>query len=371
MANVKFSRGEEKKYDGAGTHLNHVYFATDTKKIMMNSTDYTTDHYDPSDLTAKTIAIGGIAEGTTAESLKGKTISEMLDAILYPEYAPKYTDGSITISLTNTTPPTSGYYEVGSQFLGDVVGTATKPTAVAGNNTATSGAATITYSGTGVTPSTGFIEIQELPLGVTSFRANATFAQGTDSVKTNKGNLTQFVANNSTTLIADATDSSKTVTTLEDDKLITSVLATSAISKGTYITATYPVFTNGTFKSASTTPPSASNVGDSEISEWPDSPSSKLYYGKTAYYYVNFASKNETGVAGYIELPKGTIVTDSFVQADKIAQAWGKISFTTQEVVKTIGGKSVKYVRYTNANDTAGAMLVCISAQFHNYDPTE
>ena len=47
-------------------------------------------------------AVGGISKGTTVESLEGKTISAILDDLLFPTVVPTYTEPSVTFS-------TSGY----------------------------------------------------------------------------------------------------------------------------------------------------------------------------------------------------------------------------------------------------------------------
>lgn len=163
MANsiIKFYRGPEASYD-ATTHANGIYFATDTKKIIMNGSEYggdsskkvadvalnaqtngivitytdttsTTlllgkassvvdglmskedkaklDSLDPTasgtyesslDSTVATVEkLGGIAAGTTVAQLTGKSYDEIFDTLIFPTVNPTFVAPSASISLKN------------------------------------------------------------------------------------------------------------------------------------------------------------------------------------------------------------------------------------------------------------------------------
>lgn len=161
MANsvVKFYRGPQASYNST-THANGIYFATDTKKIIMNGTEYggdsnkkvsnvalnanangivitytdstsTTlllgkatvtadglmskgdkaklDSLDPTasgsyesslDPTVATVEkLGGFAAGTTVAQLTGKSYDEIFDTLIFPTVNPTFTAPSASISL--------------------------------------------------------------------------------------------------------------------------------------------------------------------------------------------------------------------------------------------------------------------------------
>lgn len=65
------------------------------------------------DATATVQALGGIPAGTKAVDLKGKSVSEILDTLIFPVVQPTYTNPSATISLKSTT-TTPTLQEVGA-----------------------------------------------------------------------------------------------------------------------------------------------------------------------------------------------------------------------------------------------------------------
>lgn len=146
----KFIRGPRENYDPEGEHRNAIYFAMNTHEILMNgecfgsagegaissvtvdenniltvvytngNPDYTFDLNNiliyassmPDDLVTPN-TVGGIQAGTTAGKLKEKTISEVLDSILFPELQPTVTSPSASISFIGEF-KNNGIYEVGS-----------------------------------------------------------------------------------------------------------------------------------------------------------------------------------------------------------------------------------------------------------------
>ena len=132
-------------------------------------------------------AVGGIAKGTTVESLEGRTISEILDDLLFPTVNPTYVNPSVTLSI-------SGY------SLTQEVG-ATAPTA--DNFTHSFSAGAINLNGVkqanraGAETSESFIYVnnsasnnvlpETVALGDTTYKYRAYYAEGAQP-KDNKGN---------------------------------------------------------------------------------------------------------------------------------------------------------------------------------------
>lgn len=147
-------------------------------------------------------AVGGIAKGTTVESLKGRTISEILDDLLFPTVNPTYTNPSVTLSI-------SGY------SLTQEVGAAA-PTADNFIHTFSAGAINLNgvkqANRAGAETSESFIYVNNsasnnvLPetvvLGDTTYKYRAYYAEGAQP-KDNKGN------NYQSPLAAGYVDSSK------------------------------------------------------------------------------------------------------------------------------------------------------------------
>ena len=232
MANksVKFYRGNLAAYS-QDTHADGIYFAQDAGCLLMNGKSYSgitdvefkdgklmasyidttgaiqkkeielgTGKYAPADTTASTAAIGGIAAGTTAESLNGKSINEVLDMLLYPEYAPNFTDATISFSF-----PFDSTVEVGKTCPAQPAASAATGSpakTVSGKYTTTGGEATNTFSLNGNNSWGGQI-LKPTTVIVTATRA---YAGSTDTVKTNKGTVTnKAVTGSSTTLLVNAT----------------------------------------------------------------------------------------------------------------------------------------------------------------------
>lgn len=147
---IQFIRGKRAQYSSS-TYPDAIYFATDDRVIIVNdivygfnesmnksvkdvtynagilTVTYTDDTEEsvndlnalkkyesamPNDLTVPT-AVGGIAKGTTAESLKAKTVSQVLDDLLFPEVQPTVQNPSASIALKSGF-ANGGIYEVGA-----------------------------------------------------------------------------------------------------------------------------------------------------------------------------------------------------------------------------------------------------------------
>lgn len=269
MANksVKFYRGNLAAYK-QDAHADGIYFASDAGCLLMNGKSYSgitdvefkdgklmasyvdttgaiqkkeielgTGKYAPSDSNknATTIAIGGIAAGTSASDLNGKSVNDVLDMLLYPEYAPVWTDA--TLSITNSFP---------LREVGDLCPTYEEIT-LSGSPAKAQGG---THTATGGNPDGN--PVLSLDTGNTwngvvdsartvTITASRTYAQGTTYVQTNKGTDTNKTANDSTTLLSKANENSNIISVSNAGKTqyVIKPMTESATKKITYV---YPIY---------------------------------------------------------------------------------------------------------------------------------
>lgn len=229
---VTFGKGNKSEYTDKN---GQIYFASDEKKIYLNGEVYgdgagDSSVYTPQDTTATTMAIGGIAAGTKASDLENKSVSEVFDMLLYPEYAPQYYSASIKLSQTNNIGRALGE-EVHN--YSDVSATSYTParTQASGQNTVYGGRAnSIVWSGTGKTYNDSNSYYLVFPATYT-YTATASFPAGTEPNVSSKGNKTQKISTiNMTTLLATASNSD-------------AIDATTYVIKATTASASYTVKT--------------------------------------------------------------------------------------------------------------------------------
>ena len=153
--------------------------------------------YDPSDETLSTMQLGGIPENTKASNLKGKTVSELFDMLLFPTYVPVFVDAKLTATLS-------------SAALVEIGGTLPTPsytTSVAYTQTS-SGGANKALGGTATVSMTAGSNNSSSTVGKKTWSYKADFAQGTDLIKDSKGNNTnQTAASGYNTLLGSGTTS--------------------------------------------------------------------------------------------------------------------------------------------------------------------
>ena len=153
--------------------------------------------YDPSDETLSTMQLGGIPENTKASNLKGKTVSELFDMLLFPTYVPIFVDAKLTATLS-------------SAALVEIGGTLPTPsytTSVAYTQTS-SGGANKALGGTATVSMTAGSNNSSSTVGKKTWSYKADFAQGTDLIKDSKGNNTnQTAASGYNTLLGGGTTS--------------------------------------------------------------------------------------------------------------------------------------------------------------------
>ena len=248
-------RGPKAKYDSASKHVDAIYFATDTGELLMNGNLYgggikditydkdtktltvikntgTETEYDLSELIAFTTSlpdtlatptkIGGLSQGTTVETLKTKTLSQIFEDILFEELQPSVQNPSCSVS-PNGSWAANGIYEVGAAAPQSDNFTKSfnrgKCTVVGQADLWRAGEQTsdeLTYGGSTTLPT-------EITLGAMSYQYKVNYAQG-DELKTSKGNKASLIPN---------------------------PLTSGSVTSTTTIYGTYPYFCNGASASAS------------------------------------------------------------------------------------------------------------------------
>ena len=128
--------GLKASYKPAADHLDKLYFATDTRELLVNGTSYsgsviavsiegTTLKITMVDGSSKTVdlaeilkyksaltddiatvnALGGIPAGTTVAQLKNKTFSQLFDELIFPTVNPTFGNPTAYLSLRSTSTP--------------------------------------------------------------------------------------------------------------------------------------------------------------------------------------------------------------------------------------------------------------------------
>lgn len=142
------------------------------------------------------ITVGGLASGT---DISGQSAKEVLESILYPEYAPRWKGAEIkkfvpvagTLLETGSTVPTTAVANFSIS---------TSPaSAEGGSYTASGGAATYT-----ITCNAEETGVAKTTFGTVTYTLTSAFAAGNTVVKTSKGNPTNKTAANTTTLLSAA-----------------------------------------------------------------------------------------------------------------------------------------------------------------------
>lgn len=242
------------------------------------------------------ITIGGLPKGT---DISGRRVKDVLNDAFYPEYAPKWTDASASISAKNiadlvevgTTIPTA----TASEFT---VG-GSPAVATGGSNAAHGGSATDT-----ITCDAAEVGVIKSTAGAVTYTATRAYAAGSEVVKTNKGNATNKTAGNATTFLSDASANSNIDATTKTIKAITKT-ATKVI---TFVDAFYANASNiGTLTKLALT--SASQL---ELN-YPSAPGSarQSFSIPASYTNVKVYVWNSMSNGGEYQLYAGTLSTES------------------------------------------------------------
>ena len=367
MAQVQFLRGTRANYSKVVENkANAIYFATDERVIIMNdqvygfnesmnklvkdvtysngqlTVTYTDDteevvhdlnqlkQYEsalPDDLTVPN-AVGGIAKGTTVESLKAKTVSQVLDDLLFPEIQPTVSNPSASISLKSGF-ANNGIYEVGANAPANPTnftvtfnrGTVTCPGKPNQNRAGAQDTENsfIYYGGSTSTKTLP----TKVTLGEMKYNYHAAYTQG-DTLVTSKGNKASISPN--------------------------PLPAGSVNSSSKSIFGTYPYFCNGS---------SASK--DDQDSNLPTTvtPDTKLPLIKWTDTIIGakFASEASTGTRLTFDFPATKKVTKvEFMNT--VSGKWEAFSGYTTAATdeKTIQGSQVAYNRLTTNGSLSGAL---------------
>lgn len=371
MAIIKFVRGEFEGYKPSAEHKDAIFFATDQKAIYVNNVKYgfnpseesiigdityangklTITYTDdtpskdldindlkmyesamPNELTVPT-TIGGLKAGTTAADLKEKTVSQVLDDIIFPELNPTVVAPSASISFASGF-NANGIYEVG----------ATAPTATNFNTSFNRGSGKVAgkadlYRAGALQAESSFIyyggqtSVTILPLTITlgamQYNYHAAYAQG-DTLVTSK--------NNTATHDAEGTS-------------ITNPLPAGSVNSGNLVIyGTYPYFCNG-----------ASASSSNQDANLPESvtPNTKLplVTWTTTLIGAKFASEAATGTRLVFEYPSTKKITKvEFMNT--VSGKWENFTaYTTASAGnKLIQGSDIAYTSLTTTGSLSGAL---------------
>lgn len=234
-----FFRGAKASYDAASAHKDKLYFATDTHELLVNGVSYggggianvtlegDTLKFEMTDGTEKTVSVadllkynsamsdslatvedfGGIPAGTTVAQLKAKTISQVLDDLIFPTVQPTKKDPSASLILKSGF-SNNGVYEVGAAAPQDPANF-TKSSSrgainIAGKKTqdyAGEVTAQVLYYGSSESNTTLPTEIPE---GETAYHYKVTFAAGPQPLDSKGGNATSISKYNGGSATGDA-----------------------------------------------------------------------------------------------------------------------------------------------------------------------
>ena len=302
-----------------------VITATKGESNIDLTLDYSTSM--PDDLTTPN-AVGGVAKGISAETLKTKTLSQILDMILFPELQPTIVAPSASIALKGGF-ANGGIYEVGAPA--PTVDTHFTLTFNRGTSTV-AGQPTKNRAGAIINESSfvyygGNVANKTLPttvaLGATSYNYHVEYEQGDECV-TSYGNKASVTPNPLT--------------------------AGSVNSGAVSINGAYPYFCNGV--TASTTANETSNLPSSFT---PDNKLPLILNTATSI-AAKFASE-DSSTRVIFDFPATKKVTAVEVMNPASGQWTAFSGWTTAATTnKTIQGNSIAYNRLTTNGGLSGAM---------------
>lgn len=359
----KFYRGARARYDAASKHLDAIYFATDTKELLMNGVNYggagvtdvrfdksnnrltvvksseSTD-YDltelvrfktslPDSLTTPA-KLGGLPAGTKVETLKTKTLSQLFEDILFEELQPTVQAPGASISFKSpfaanqilevgATAPTAEQLTPGfNRGNCTVVGQPNKNRAGA----LISDDQSFIYAGNSTSNKTLPVKVT---LGTMQYNYQAHHGAG-DTLLTSKGNKASLTPN----------------------PLPEGTVKSGAI----YLYGTYPFFCNGA---------SASNsAGDTNFPGAP-APDTKLPLQKWTDTLIGakFASEAGTGtrLEFYFPSTKNVTKVEFYNTVSGKWEVFGTDKYTTSDAGnKAVQGVNVAYRKLTTTGAMSGAL---------------
>ena len=360
---LKFYRGLKARYDAASKHLDAIYFATDTKELLMNGVNYggsgVTDvsfdknsnklivskiegdtEYDltelvkfktslPDTLTTPT-KLGGLPAGTKVETLKTKTLSQLFEDILFEELQPNVNAPSASISFKSpfnanqilevgATAPTAEQIQTGfNRGNCTVVGQPTKYRA----GELISDDQTFVYCGNSTANKTLPLKVT---LGTMQYNYQAHHGEG-DTLVTSKGNKASLTPN----------------------PLTAGLVKSGAV----YLYGTYPYYCNGASASSS--------AGDTKFPV-AAAPDTKLPLQKWTDTLIGakFASEAATGtrLEFYFPSEKNVTKVEFYNTVSGKWEVFGTDKYAISDAGnKTVQGAKIPYKKLTTTGAMSGAL---------------
>lgn len=268
--------------------------------------------YHPTNDELSTIQLGGIPAGTSAGKLKGQTFSELFDMLLFPTYAPVFSDATAKISLSSTS-----LVKIGGT-LPTATLTVSKAFTAAGSKTQNvvyGGDSDIENNSTVTTTATSST------VGTKTWSQSVTFAKGTDFVKDSKGQYITVnkTGSNYTTLLESASTDNR-LEKSDDNYVIKSITKT---AKAT-VEVVYPYYL-----------PNASGVSTEQALTSSDNFTDISYNATNANSFM------------YIELPESA--SNVKILMKNLAGVYEEqpLNETVETVTKTINGTEYTYKKYS------------------------
>lgn len=358
----KFYRGLKARYDAASKHLDAIYFATDTKELLMNGTNYgggiTDVRFDKStnklivskvegnteyDLTelikfktslpdtlATPAKLGGLPAGTKVQTLKTKTLSQIFEDILFEEIQPSVQAPSASISFKSpfaanqilevgAVAPTAAQIQTGfSRGYCTVVGQPNKNRA----GELISDDQSFVYAGNSTSNKTLPVKVT---LGTMQYNYQAHHGAG-DTLLTSKGNKA----------------------TVSPNPLPAGIVKSGAV----YIYGTYPYFCNGASASSS--------AGDTNFPSTV-TPDTKLPLQKWTDVLIGakFASEasTEKRLEFYFPAEKNVTKVEFYNTVSGKWEVFGTDKYAISDAgTKTIQGEDIAYKNLTTTGAMSGAL---------------
>jgi hypothetical protein len=238
---ISFKEGSQTEYDGISHDAGALYVTKEEDRAdrLYKGDNLLGDAYVSSEQGSAVVStdVGGIKSGTTLDSIMNSTqgsVSKVLDMILFPAYAPRYSGPSCVI---NTPAPANIFI---FDALPSISYNTTQAYTYASSSKVFGGSATVQTTRTypnGTTDDATTSAVAEY-IGKYTYSAVASFAPGTDLIKDTKGNPAHGWADNNTTL---------TSSTLHTEYLSTSgdgyvVGARSISAANKALNAVYPIW---------------------------------------------------------------------------------------------------------------------------------
>lgn len=307
------STDEARKIKDTVLHENNTYIITQNDLYGIgNSLNMSDIVYTPENTSLKTIQIGGIPKDTNAEKLNGQTFSALFDMLLFPTYAPVFTNATASISLSS-----NSLVKIGGE-LPTATLIVSKAFTAAGSKTQN-----VVYGGDSDIENNSPVTTTDTSdtVGTKTWSQSVTFANGTDFVKDSKG---QYITVNKTgsnyTTLLESGSSNSNLEKSGNNYVIKSITKTASAS----VEVVYPYYL-----------PNASGVSTEQAL------TSNNYFTDISYNATNAKSFM------YIELPESA--SNVKILMKNLAGVYEEqpLNSTVETVTKTINEKEYTYKKYS------------------------